>query len=42
MKAAATTIDAGGSARFAALAEEWWDPAGPMRPLHQLNPIRLA
>ncbi|OGT47713.1 MAG: bifunctional 3-demethylubiquinol 3-O-methyltransferase/2-polyprenyl-6-hydroxyphenol methylase [Gammaproteobacteria bacterium RIFCSPHIGHO2_12_FULL_41_15] len=21
---------------------DWWDPNGPMQPLHQLNPIRLA
>lgn len=28
-------------ARFAALAGDWWDPEGPMRPLHRLNPLRL-
>lgn len=28
--------------RFGALAEQWWDPRGPMRPLHQLAPARLA
>ena len=27
---------------FNALADEWWDPNGPMRPLHQLNPTRLS
>jgi 2-polyprenyl-6-hydroxyphenyl methylase/3-demethylubiquinone-9 3-methyltransferase len=28
-------------ARFAALAEEWWNPAGPLAPLHRLNPLRV-
>lgn len=28
--------------RFSALAETWWDADGPMRPLHRLNPVRLA
>ncbi len=27
-------------ARFAALAEEWWNPAGPLAQLHRLNPLR--
>lgn len=26
---------------FAELAGNWWDPMGPMRPLHALNPQRL-
>ncbi|MFC3125931.1 bifunctional 2-polyprenyl-6-hydroxyphenol methylase/3-demethylubiquinol 3-O-methyltransferase UbiG [Pseudoroseomonas globiformis] len=29
-------------AKFNALAAEWWDPAGPMAPLHQMNPLRCA
>jgi 2-polyprenyl-6-hydroxyphenyl methylase/3-demethylubiquinone-9 3-methyltransferase len=29
-------------ARFDAVAEQWWDPDGEMRPLHDLNPVRLA
>ena len=28
--------------RFAELAGDWWDEAGPMAPLHKLNPVRLA
>ncbi len=28
-------------AKFSALATSWWDPAGPSRPLHELNPLRL-
>ena len=27
-------------ARFDALAAEWWDPRGPMAPLHAMNPLR--
>jgi 2-polyprenyl-6-hydroxyphenyl methylase / 3-demethylubiquinone-9 3-methyltransferase len=26
--------------KFDALAHQWWDPNGPLAPLHQLNPIR--
>src|SRR6516165_7998474 len=29
-------------ARFDALAGRWWDPNGPMRPLHRMNPARVA
>jgi 2-polyprenyl-6-hydroxyphenyl methylase/3-demethylubiquinone-9 3-methyltransferase len=29
-------------ARFDALAARWWDPDGPMRPLHRMNPARIA
>jgi 2-polyprenyl-6-hydroxyphenyl methylase / 3-demethylubiquinone-9 3-methyltransferase len=29
-------------ARFNALAASWWDPDGPMRPLHRMNPARIA
>lgn len=28
-------------AKFDALAKDWWNPLGPMKPLHQLNPLRL-
>jgi 2-polyprenyl-6-hydroxyphenyl methylase / 3-demethylubiquinone-9 3-methyltransferase len=28
--------------RFEELAGVWWDEAGPMAPLHKLNPVRLA
>jgi len=28
--------------RFEAAASRWWDPEGEMRPLHDLNPVRLA
>lgn len=29
-------------ARFDALASRWWDPDGPMRPLHRMNPLRVG
>lgn len=28
--------------RFEAMASMWWDPQGPMRPLHDLNPSRVG
>ncbi|MFY2764567.1 bifunctional 2-polyprenyl-6-hydroxyphenol methylase/3-demethylubiquinol 3-O-methyltransferase UbiG [Arenimonas sp. MALMAid1274] len=28
--------------KFGALANRWWDPEGPQRPLHELNPARLG
>lgn len=38
----ASTIDPAEVARFAAMAKEWWAPNGKMRPLHALNPVRIA
>lgn len=29
-------------ARFSELADRWWDPAGPMRPLHAMNELRIG
>ena len=29
-------------ARFGRLAASWWDTSGPMRPLHQMNPLRVG
>jgi 2-polyprenyl-6-hydroxyphenyl methylase / 3-demethylubiquinone-9 3-methyltransferase len=29
-------------ARFDALARDWWDPDGPMAPLHRINPLRIG
>jgi len=28
--------------KFAAMAQSWWDPGGPSKPLHELNPLRMA
>ena len=45
---ATSTTPAGSSistqeiARFDALASRWWDPDGPMRPLHRMNPLRVG
>ncbi len=37
-----TNVDPAEIARFDAIAERWWDPHGEMRPLHELNPVRLS
>ena len=37
-----STIDPAEVARFERIAKEWWDPKGPMAPLHRFNPVRLA
>jgi 2-polyprenyl-6-hydroxyphenyl methylase/3-demethylubiquinone-9 3-methyltransferase len=37
-----TTVDEAEVARFAALAEDWWNPRGQMAPLHKFNPVRIA
>ena len=29
-------------AKFSELAHRWWDPESEFRPLHQINPLRLA
>jgi 2-polyprenyl-6-hydroxyphenyl methylase/3-demethylubiquinone-9 3-methyltransferase len=39
--ASAASVDPAEIARFAAMAEEWWNPDGKFRPLHRFNPIRL-
>ncbi|HKH80143.1 MAG TPA: bifunctional 2-polyprenyl-6-hydroxyphenol methylase/3-demethylubiquinol 3-O-methyltransferase UbiG [Methylovirgula sp.] len=37
----ADSIDPEEVARFERLAEDWWNPLGPMRALHQFNPVRV-
>ena len=37
-----TSVDPAEIAKFAAMADAWWDPEGKFRPLHRLNPTRLA
>jgi 2-polyprenyl-6-hydroxyphenyl methylase / 3-demethylubiquinone-9 3-methyltransferase len=39
---ATPTLDPAEVARFAALADEWWDPNGKFKPLHRLGPQRMA
>ncbi len=36
------TASADEIARFAAMADAWWEADGEFRPLHQLNPVRIA
>ncbi|MGA2943998.1 MAG: bifunctional 2-polyprenyl-6-hydroxyphenol methylase/3-demethylubiquinol 3-O-methyltransferase UbiG [Xanthobacteraceae bacterium] len=36
------TIDQDEVARFSRLSGQWWDPRGPMAPLHKFNPVRLG
>jgi 2-polyprenyl-6-hydroxyphenyl methylase / 3-demethylubiquinone-9 3-methyltransferase len=35
------SIDPEEVARFDRLGEDWWNPHGPMRALHQFNPVRV-
>lgn len=35
------TDDSAEIAKFEAMAQEWWDPEGRFKPLHQLNPVRV-
>jgi 2-polyprenyl-6-hydroxyphenyl methylase / 3-demethylubiquinone-9 3-methyltransferase len=37
-----TNADAQELAKFSELAHRWWDPDSEFRPLHQINPLRLA
>ncbi|BFI31575.1 2-polyprenyl-6-hydroxyphenyl methylase / 3-demethylubiquinone-9 3-methyltransferase [Marchantia polymorpha subsp. ruderalis] len=30
------------TAKFAAIADTWWDHHGPFKPLHAINPVRLS
>jgi len=39
--AAGATLDRREARKFLALAERWWDPEGPFRPLHAITPRRL-
>ena len=38
----AASVRADEVARFDALARRWWDPSGPMAPLHAMNPLRVG
>ena len=41
MQAQSASIDPADVERFERLGESWWDPKGPMKPLHLINPLRL-
>jgi 2-polyprenyl-6-hydroxyphenyl methylase / 3-demethylubiquinone-9 3-methyltransferase len=36
------TVSAAEVEKFARLASRWWDPHGPMKPLHRMNPARIG
>jgi len=36
------TVDTAEVEKFSRISTEWWDPDGPFRPLHRLNPVRLT
>jgi 2-polyprenyl-6-hydroxyphenyl methylase/3-demethylubiquinone-9 3-methyltransferase len=36
-----TTVDPKEISKFNHIARSYWDPAGPMRALHQINPLRI-
>jgi 2-polyprenyl-6-hydroxyphenyl methylase / 3-demethylubiquinone-9 3-methyltransferase len=37
-----SNVDIHELAKFSELAHRWWDPDSEFRPLHQINPLRLA
>ena len=39
---APANVDPAELAKFSALAHRWWDPESEFKPLHKLNPLRLA
>jgi 2-polyprenyl-6-hydroxyphenyl methylase / 3-demethylubiquinone-9 3-methyltransferase len=36
------TVSAAEVRKFDQLAARWWDPSGPMKPLHRMNPARVG
>jgi len=42
MSAPRPNVDPAELAKFSALAHRWWDPHSEFRPLHEINPLRLA
>ena len=42
MASTTQNVDPAELEKFSALAHRWWDPQGEFRPLHELNPLRLA
>jgi len=42
MAATLQNADPAELAKFGELAHRWWDPHGEFRPLHEINPLRLA
>lgn len=42
MTGSVSNVDPAEQKKFDAIASSWWDPDGESRPLHDLNPARLA
>jgi len=42
MSSATQNVDPAEIAKFSDLASRWWDPDREFRPLHEINPLRLA
>ncbi len=42
MQSSSQNTDPAELAKFSELASQWWDPNGKFRPLHDINPLRLA
>jgi 2-polyprenyl-6-hydroxyphenyl methylase/3-demethylubiquinone-9 3-methyltransferase len=42
MQTSHLNVDPAELAKFSELAHRWWDPESEFRPLHQINPLRLA
>jgi 2-polyprenyl-6-hydroxyphenyl methylase / 3-demethylubiquinone-9 3-methyltransferase len=40
--AGGATVDPAELEKFGRMAESWWDPRGKFRPLHKVNPTRIA
>jgi len=41
-KMSRVSVDPAEMASFSRMAEDWWNPAGMFRPLHEMNGARLA
>src|SRR5471030_3516487 len=41
-KTSISSVDTAEVERFSRMASDWWNPRGPMAPLHKLNPVRLG
>jgi len=42
MNLASRNSDPAELAKFEAVADEWWNPNGPLKTLHDINPLRLS
>ncbi len=41
MESKSSTIDPREVEQFSKIADEWWDPRGKFKPLHDINPLRI-